>query len=166
MKKLAKQWMPLIAFALLAGCAATPVQHYTPSAKPEVTINTTEVSVVKASLISTMLNLGFDLKKDTNYQLVFERPITDILTAALFGSQYDRTPNARITYTLAASPKSVRVIVDLAVITNPGSAFERRTPANHYREALEYQGILDNLRREIEAFGRPLGRVEKPAVFA
>lgn len=75
-----------------------------------------------------MLNRGFDLRKDTNYQLVFERPITDIFTAALFGSQYDHTPNARITATQAASPKSVRVIVDLAVVTNPGSAFERRTP--------------------------------------
>lgn len=113
-----------------------------------------------------MLNRGFDLRKDTNYQLVFERPITDIFTAALFGSQYDHTSNARITDTLAASPESVRVIVDLAVITNPGSAFERRTPANHSRDALEYQGILDNSRREIEVFGRPPSSGERPAVLA
>lgn len=133
------------AFALLAGCA-TPVVHQTASGKPEVTIDTENVAGVKEALVSEMVNRNYSLIRDTEYQLVFDRPIENILASALLGSKYDSTPNARITYTFAVGMDTVRVVADLSIITNPGSAFERRMEMNSNQDSLEFQGMLNQLR--------------------
>ena len=134
------------AFALLAGCAASVV-HYTASGKPEVTIHTENVSSVKESVVSRMINRGYNLIRDTDYQMVFDRPIDNVWAAAFWGSRYDGIPNARITYTFAVGTDTVRVVADLAIITNPGSAFERRSlEMNDAEVSLEFQAMLNQLR--------------------
>lgn len=133
------------AFALLAGCA-TPVVHQTASGKPEVTIDTENVIGVKEALVSRMINRRYNLISDSDYQLVFDRPIENFLAGALLGSRYDSTPNARITYTLAVGTDSVRIVADLAIITNPGSAFERRMEMNSVKDSMEFQEMLNQLR--------------------
>ena len=64
----------------------------------------------------------------------------------MLGSRYDSTPNARITYTFAVGTDTIRIVADLAIITNPGSAFERRMEMNNAKDSMEFQEMLNQLR--------------------
>jgi hypothetical protein len=57
----------------------------------------------------------------------------------------------RVSYDIAALPSGVRVISDLAVITNPGSAFEKRTDINEGPASAEVQAILMLLEPELNS---------------
>lgn len=103
------------------------MQHHTPSGKVEATISGASPDDVKAALINEMLNRGYSITNDTSYMISFDRPVDNVFAAALLGSNYDSTPNARISYMLAKVGDATRVVADLAMITNPGSLFERRT---------------------------------------
>ena len=141
--------VPIIICLGLAACAAT-VTHQTASGKPEVTIMTTEISAVKGLLVSEMLNRGYSITSESGNLVAFDRPVDNAFAAALLGSQYDRTPNARVTYSIAPLGSSTRVIADLAIITNPGSAFERRTDMNSNQDSLMFQDLLDFVAIELE----------------
>lgn len=82
--------------------------------------------------------------------LKFDRPVTNILASALLGSRYDSQPNARITYMFSKFSSSIRVVADMAVITNPGSAFERRTPFNNNQDSLSIQQMMLNIKLMLE----------------
>lgn len=126
----------------LAGCAA-PVQHMTASGKVEETFHMAP-DQVKPIIISKMVDYGYNLTKDTSYVVAFDRPVTNILAAALMGSKYDAQPNTRISYMFAPIGTDTRVVVDFAVVTNPGSAFERLTPVNGNADTMKIQAWLDN----------------------
>ena len=128
--------MVLLVCFSLAACAS-PVTHQTASGRPEVTIATTTVDAVKGALISAMVNGGYSITRDSDYLLAFDRPVDNVLAAALLGSEYDSTPNARISYTIAELRSRIRVVADLALVTNPGSAFERHTNMNTNQDSLK-----------------------------
>ena len=140
-----KRLLCFAALVLVAGCA-TPIQHQTASGKPEVTIDTGNVTAVKEALVARMVNNGWNLVRDSDYLMVFERPVDSVWMAALLGSRYDGTPNARTSYTFAVGGRTVRIVADLAVITNPGSAYERRTDFNQSQPSLDLQRMLNQLR--------------------
>lgn len=100
---------PLLAAAaalVFFGCA-TPVEHATPSKRPETTIPGAKVSEVKAELVSRMVDFGYSPTKTSGLVLAFERPSDSIAAALIYGSDYDRTPNARISYTIVELRGSV-----------------------------------------------------------
>ncbi|MBC6436935.1 MAG: hypothetical protein GDA52_02075 [Rhodobacteraceae bacterium] len=106
---------------------------------------------VKSALVDRMINRGYNLTRDNQFTVAFDRPVENIFAAALLGSRYDSTPNARISYTIVENAGATRVVADMAIITNPGSAFERRTPMNTSQDSLGIQRILNDLKRTIEA---------------
>src|SRR5213082_3498511 len=108
------------------GCVA-PVQHNTPSGRPEVNIGGVTRATVQSYLTNEMLNHGYNLTSETESRLVFDRPMDNPMAGAVFGSEYDSIPNARITYTIAERGGAIRIVSDIRAITNPGSAFERQT---------------------------------------
>ena len=63
----------------------------------------------------------------------------------VFGSNFNAFPNARVAYTFAEIGSDVRVVVDMAMVTNPGSAFENTTPMNNNPESELFQEILNNI---------------------
>ncbi len=129
----------------LAGCVE-PTVHDTPSGRPEVTLSTKNHDAVRSALINRMLNKGYSITRDTGHSIAFDRPVDNALGAVLFGSQYDATPNARIVYTLAALGNATRVVADIAIVTNPGSAFERQTNMNGNQDSLQVQAMLESLK--------------------
>lgn len=135
---------------MVTGCVA-PVQHNTASGKPEVTVGTDDVGQVKAALVSEMVDRGYHITADSDYRLVFDRPVDNFLAGVLLGSSYDTTPNARIAYALVRRAEGVRVVADIAIITNPGSAFEKRTEMNQSQESLGVQRALDALKSSFDA---------------
>ena len=135
---------------LVAACA-TPVKHHTASGRPEVTIATTNVGAVKGALISEMVNRGYSITRESDFLVAFDRPIDNVWAAALLGSRYDSTPNARVSYTIARIQDAIRVVADLAIITNPGSAFERQTNMNANEDSRKIQGLLDRVKSNVDA---------------
>lgn len=143
----------LVAALGLAGCA-TPVQHQTASGKPEILVAGATPETVKPAVVNRMVSAGYRITKDTPYELAFDRPVENVAAAVLLGSKYDSTPNARVSYTIAGTGTGTRVVADLAVITNPGSAFERRTDFNGSQDTVKIQGVLDQVRGDLEAATR------------
>jgi hypothetical protein len=134
---------------VLIGCAA-PVKHDTASGKPEVTIENTDSESVKQAVVNKMLDLGYTITSDTPYQISFDLPVESVMISLLAGSSYDAQPNARMAFTIAQTRAGVRVIADVALITNPGSAFERRTVLNQHRASIQVQTMLEQLKADVE----------------
>jgi len=138
----------MITFVL--GACATPVKHNTPSGRPEVVISKKVGKQVQAEIMNLMLNNRCNVKSSTDNLLVFERPIENVLAAALLGSKYDSTPAARITFNIIEMVDSTRVVASFAAITNPGSAFERITPMDNNADTANYQMRLNEIKQRIE----------------
>jgi hypothetical protein len=133
----------------LVGCA-TPVTHHTQSGRVEVTINGVKKSAVKETLINDMVNRRYTVTRADDTLVVFERPVENVMAAALLGSQFNAVPVTRCTYNLIQNGKDVRVIGDFAVITNPGSAFERRTDMNSHPETVLMQDFMEQMKSKLE----------------
>ena len=141
----------LLIVATLSLTACQTVQHQTLSGKPEVTIFAADASLVKAEIINAMVNSGYNLSRDSAYQLVFDKQLTTNFTAQLLlGSNYDQVPAARVAYLISPTNEKVRVVADMSIVTNPGSAFERRTDMNHSKDAADLQTALGKLKAKSE----------------
>lgn len=145
---LARTTYALVGAIVLTACV-TPVEHATPSKRPEVTIPGAKASEVKAELVNRMVDFGYSPTKTSGLALVFERQSESIAAALIYGSDYDRTPNARISYTIIELRGSVRVVADIKMVTNPGSAFERVTDINRSRDSLGVQALLQQLQEDL-----------------
>ena len=131
--------------ALTVAACVEPVEHSTASGKPEVLIDTQDTSAVKSEIVSYMINSGYSVTTNDEFTIAFDRPVDNAFAAVLLGSSYDSTPNARITYTIIEVNNGTRVIADSAIITNPGSAFERRTPMNNSQDSKRIQELLTQI---------------------
>lgn len=138
--------------AALGGCGS--VDHHTASGKVEATI-AAPLEAVKAAVINAMVNQRYRISKDTAFELAFDKPTDNLLAAAFLGSRYDSTPNTRISYFLAPTPPSVRVVADFAIITNPGSSYERRTDFNRSEDTAQVQALLDGVKAQLETRAPP-----------
>ncbi len=103
--------------------------------------------LLKPNLVNLMTNGGFSIFRDTNYQIAFDKPVDNVLMAALMGSKFNAQPDERVTFTIApVSSSQTRVVGDISIITNPGSGFEQMTAMNNSPESGNIQRFLDNLK--------------------
>jgi C-terminal processing protease CtpA/Prc len=140
----------VLAAGLLCAACQTGVQHQTASGRPEITIPNVSTDRVKSELVNRMVNGGFRIHRDTPYEISFEKPSDNFAVNVLMGSKYDSQPNVRASYTLAQIGSGVRVVGDLAIVTNPNSAFEKRTDMNNSQGGREYQEALDQLKQLLD----------------
>lgn len=133
----------------LAACA-TPIKHDTASGKVEATIKGASKATVKDRLTDAMINKGYSVTKSDDTVISFDRPVDNPMAAMFFGSRYDSTPNARVTFNLISKKGMVRVVADCQLITNPGSAFEQKTNVNNNAETANIQGWLNGIKSELE----------------
>ena len=136
----------LVAIVLVSACV-TPVQHNTASGKPEVTINTDNAAAVKEALITRMINMGYKLVRESDNQMVFDKTIDGAwIDATTILNPFDRTTVVtRVSYTFAVGSKAVRVVADAALVAK-GSSIERQIELNNYKDSLEFQEVLNQLR--------------------
>jgi hypothetical protein len=130
-----------VGVAGLGGCAGQ-VTHATPSGKAEQ-VFAAPPDKVKPALVGMMSSAGFNLVRDTSYQVAFDKPVENLLVGAFLGSGYNATPNERVAFTLVPLGPNTRVIADISVVTNPGSAFERLTPFNNGPDSENIQDQLE-----------------------
>lgn len=116
----------LLASALLVSCATTPPPLQTPSGRPEIVIRDASRKAVIDRIVAVKLEKGLQVKSVTDYGIVVTKKIDhSFMASLLYGSQYDSTPEARITYNVVEVPEGIRVFSRTEMITNPGSGFER-----------------------------------------
>lgn len=139
--------LAICAGLLLSGCQT--VQHTTPSGKAETTIANTTTDQVKAEIVNGMMTAGYIIRQDTPYALSFDKQLQDFGAMFVYGSQYDSFPSSRVSFAIAQVGSNVRIVSDVAVITNPGSAFERRTATNNSTDGAQVQAMLDGLKRRL-----------------
>ncbi|WP_295810323.1 hypothetical protein [uncultured Nitratireductor sp.] len=106
---------------LVAGCQTTSNE---PLPSNSFTFNSSK-QVAKEAIVSTYMSRGFNIVRDSDLQLVMDRPASDNFGAQLvFGSNWNSVPNARITATLLGD-NPTNITVRQAIVTNPGTGFER-----------------------------------------
>jgi hypothetical protein len=149
-----------IVLCVIVTACASPVEHHTMSGKVETTIPNTTIDQVAPRLINRMVDIGYVVKHTSAYQLVFEKPVENVMAAAMFGSRYDAQPVARLSYILTKRNDGTRIVMDAQVVTNPGSAYERTTDLNHNAETKKFQAMLNDLRQEFAAESATTGSGE------
>jgi hypothetical protein len=132
----------------LQGCLTPPPEYATASGKPETTIQASPEKI-KPLIVGKMLSRGYRITRDTPYELSFDKPSDNLAVMVLLGSKYDIQPNARVSYSFAPIGAETRIVADMAIITNPGSSFERRTDVNSSGDSPIIQGLLNDVKAEI-----------------
>ncbi len=134
----------------LTGCATVKPLD-TSTGKPEVIITDASKKDIADAIVNTMLSWDFQLQKRDEYILVFGKKDTNIASSVLLGSRYDAVPEWRFTYNMVDYAGGVRIIANIASVTNPGSAFERITDfSKGSQDAQNVQKFFRNLKNELE----------------
>lgn len=132
-----------LCFSLL-GCA-TPVQHDTASGRVE-TVFRKSLEQTHAAVLNGLVNRHYSITRDSGNLIVADRPSTSVGTNMLFGTGFNPVVNARLTFTMISpQPDETRVVVDMAMVQNPGSGFERLTPGNNSQDSTDIQNWLNSL---------------------
>ena len=90
------------------------------------------------------------VSKDSQFEIAFDKPTENLAAVAFLGSRYDSTPNNRASFYITPSPPVTRIVADFAIITNPGSSFERRTDFNRAEDTKQIQALLDQIKTDME----------------
>lgn len=108
----------------LSGCAGTG----TASGRPDVVLHKVDRACVRDTFAGGALSSGYQVRSVNDSQVVLARETTNIAKAVLFGSG-NGPPEERLTVTMVPIPgtRDLRVVIDGATVTNPGTAFEDKT---------------------------------------
>jgi hypothetical protein len=134
----AKGWVFALGLIMGAGAGQAVAQ----SGRPEVTVQA-PATAIKSQLINEMLNRGFSVVSDSPYLVVFEKVSDNLGAMFLFGTRYGGAPHVRASFSIADLNGSSRVVSDVALIGNAGTAFERRTDLNFGTDAAQAQEMLN-----------------------
>ena len=138
----------LLALCLVTACA-TPQKLATPSGRPEVFIANATRKAALDAIVAAKLQKGLEIKSATHYAVTAAGKVQGSLGASLlFGSRYDSTPEARITYSVVDVPGGIRVYSRVDMVTNPGSGFERSTDITD-QMATRLQAELEELSTQL-----------------
>jgi hypothetical protein len=130
--------------ALLMGCAAPRQPLNTASGHPEILIANVSKKQVIDRIVASKLEKGVKIKSITDYAVIVAGKVDSFWARFAYGSRYDPTPEARITYTVVETGTGVKVFSRAEMVTNPGSGFERVSDATA-QVASELQAELETL---------------------
>lgn len=112
--------------SVVTGCATPPQRLATPSGNPEIVIPNSTRKLVIDKLVADKLEKGMQVKSVNDYGVVVGKKVdSSFMASFLYGSRYDSTPEARITYNVVETRDGVKVFSRAEMVTNPGSAYER-----------------------------------------
>ncbi|RWL80669.1 MAG: hypothetical protein EOR67_30975 [Mesorhizobium sp.] len=112
--------------------------------------------------MSAYLGRGFQIVRDSDLQLVMDRPAKDNFGAQLvFGSQWNVVPNSRLSLTFLGN-NPTQVNAQLAIVTNPGSGFEQVTDLTNNASARQQLQIGMSQAKTIAEAQRSAPKTAKP----
>jgi hypothetical protein len=113
--------------ALISGCAAPTKRLDTPSGRPEIVIPGATAKSIIDTVAGMKLGEGFRVLTVNDYTLVIAKDIDDSTARLIYGSNYNRTPEARITYNFVGIGNGTKVFIRSEMVTNPRSPYEELT---------------------------------------
>lgn len=140
---------PLL-FAFALACASAPTRLSTASGRPEITIPGATRHAVANHIANSSANSGFTVAEMTDTRVRVEKQ-GGMAESLLAGSRFNAIPIYRYTYTILEADGGVRVLADAELVTNPASAFEKRTNLAQGKPAQQLQASLEKMR---ESFAR------------
>jgi hypothetical protein len=151
MRRIRHAWhWPALLVAIVA-CATAQPRLATPSGRPEVTIAGATRQAVANHIANSAATGGFTIAEMTDTRVRVEKA-GGLGESLLAGSRFNAIPVYRYTYTLLDADGGVRVLADAELVTNPASAFEKRTNLVQGKPAQQLQESLEKMR---ESFARP-----------
>lgn len=142
------RWIMVLLCLAIVGCVP-PVILNTMSGRPEIMTNAS-LDRLKPELVSAMMNRGYSMRSDSGMVMMMEKRLPDAYGIS-HGSRYDPIPAGRITFTFLQSSAQIRLIADMAIVTNPGSAYESQKSANNTQDARVIQQFLEDLKIKVES---------------
>jgi predicted trehalose synthase len=129
------------AMLLLTACTA-PIQHNTASGRPERQF-AAPPDVVRAALVTEMVNRGYTISQETQSMVVGQKLSDNVAANMLMGTGMRPQVTVRASFTMIATGGGTRVVGDIAVVQNEGTAFERAIPQTNARAAADMQAAMD-----------------------
>jgi len=132
------------------GCIVPPQPLSTRDWRPEVTISRATKKQIFDLLIAEMVGSGAQVKQVNEYSAVFVRR-GDLFTGAVpSGPRQDSSSEMRISFDAAETFDGVRLVCNLATVTNPGSRSEQVADVTDGKIARDIQTMLDRLRDRLQ----------------
>lgn len=108
---------------LLAACTTT---NNGPTYPNQVSVGA-PADKTKAIIVADLTGMGYQLSKDSDFLLAFDRHSTAPVSILLASELYPIV-NERVSLTIVPMDRATSVQVNLAFVTNPGSGLEMVTP--------------------------------------
>lgn len=135
---------------VLGSCSSLPPLD-TPSGKPEVFIEGATKAQVMELLVIEVMGWGYSVSEQTDFSLLFIKDADDLGSQLLFGSQYNSTPQKQLRCTLAQTGSGVNLVGRFAIVTNPGSGFEKGNDLSGNTEAAhDIQAVFLRVKEQLE----------------
>jgi hypothetical protein len=125
-----------------------PPAFATRSGRPEITVGSLTKPAAIEALIAATADEGWTLRSMSAYLVVVARQMTD-WGRFLLGSAFNPNPEWRESFTLLQVGDSIRIVGSVAIIRNPGSAYEAADDATSGRAGRDLQAQLDRLKRAL-----------------
>jgi hypothetical protein len=136
-------------FVFAFGLALLSTGNAAAAARPEVAIPIASAEQVKVALASEMLSRGWRLVKDSGLQIVFEHAVSGLVVNLLFSTAAGGAPIERVSFAVLSSGDVTRVVGDIALVSNAGTAHESSVDTSTGADAPNIQAALEAVSRSI-----------------
>ncbi len=141
----------VIALAL-ASCGTTQEVTQAPAVRPDVLVPSKDLNLVRGVLINRMTGIGYRVTTDAPATITFEKQLEQ--SSGFLGGMFGGPPYARVTTVLAESGGAIRIVAELATVTNPGTSNEQRSELRG-KEPEAVQQTLESVVTDIRAMPPP-----------
>ena len=152
MKVQSKIVVILTILLFMSGCVVTP-RLSTPSGRPEVTIYSTDIAKIRALVINNLMNEGYSVVSDTNYNIVLSKPMDDfggIMYRALLGNSYYTPPVWNIRISMVTINDHTRVMAQAVVKMQNAYGREETNDMTNGKSGAGLQRILERVKDQTD----------------
>lgn len=109
-------------------------------------------------IVNDLIYRGFSIMTINDYQIIMRKDADDFASKALYGSDFNRTPEFRLEINLAQLSNDLKLVAFEKIVTNPNSAYEKSSSSddpeiqrllNTYKERLERRSTSKKLENDI-----------------
>lgn len=120
----------------------------------KVTINSTDKAAIKDLIVSDMLEKGFTIYRDSEYQLVFDKAITNFAGFFFMNLHTGQYPAGRLVFNSVLQSGTTLVTLVYYLVENPGTAREIQNVMDHKEDLVAFQKYLYSVKSRVD--GTPL----------
>ncbi|WP_240233418.1 hypothetical protein [Devosia lacusdianchii] len=132
--------------AMLSACSTTSGPRLAP--ERQLTIAAPKMKV-KEAVAALMVSRGYQIQRDTDFVMDFATNTQNFMATLLLSSRYDGRVETRVSVTFIGD-NPTQVTWRAALVTNPGSAFERPTDITNNPEGDNVQTQFVAIKTQLE----------------